>query len=72
MRHSPAPLLHPPPHTTTPCTPPKGPTGRKQCLACDASSVGGVIPVREYQPVHPFDYACRPRLRTRLTQGGLA
>ena len=26
-------------------------------------------PVREYQPVHPFDYACRPRLRTRLTQG---
>lgn len=26
-------------------------------------------PVREYRPVHPFDYACRPRLRTRLTQG---
>ena len=25
--------------------------------------------VREYRPVHPFDYACRPRLRTRLTQG---
>ena len=25
--------------------------------------------VREYPPVHPFDYACRPRLRTRLTRG---
>lgn len=29
----------------------------------------GQKPVREYQPVHPFDYACRPRLRTRLTRG---
>lgn len=29
----------------------------------------GLMPVREYQPVHPFDYACRPRLRTRLTRG---
>ena len=29
----------------------------------------GHTPVREYQPVHPFDYACRPRLRTRLTRG---
>ncbi len=25
--------------------------------------------VREYPPVHPFDYACRPRRRTRLTRG---
>ena len=32
-------------------------------------SSNGVTPVREYQPVHPFDYACRPRLRTRLTRG---
>ena len=30
---------------------------------------GGPKPVREYQPVHPIDYACRPRLRTRLTRG---
>ena len=29
----------------------------------------GRMPVREYRPVHPFDYACRPRLRTRLTRG---
>ncbi len=29
----------------------------------------GSLPVREYPPVHPFDYACRPRLRTRLTRG---
>ena len=29
----------------------------------------GTPPVREYPPVHPFDYACRPRLRTRLTRG---
>ena len=29
----------------------------------------GPQPVREYQPVHPFDYACRARHRTRLTQG---
>ena len=29
----------------------------------------GCMPVREYRPVHPFDYACRPRLRTRLTRG---
>ena len=28
--------------------------------------------VREYPPVHPFDYACRPRLSSRLTLGGLA
>ena len=28
----------------------------------------GTPPVREYPPVHPFDYACRPRLRTRLTR----
>lgn len=29
----------------------------------------GCMPVREYRPVRPFDYACRPRLRTRLTRG---
>ena len=28
----------------------------------------GTPPVREYPLVHPFDYACRPRLRTRLTR----
>ena len=30
---------------------------------------GGYEPVGEYRLLRPFDYACRPRLRTRLTQG---
>ena len=36
-----------------------------------ASRLGfdGFKPVGEYQLLHPFDYACRPRLRTRLTRG---
>ena len=29
----------------------------------------GREPVGEYRLLRPFDYACRPRLRTRLTQG---
>ncbi len=36
---------------------------------CSHGLLVGRKPVREYRPVHPFDYACRPRLRTRLTQG---
>ena len=38
-------------------------------VSIDLSDLAGSWPVREYQPVHPFDYACRPRLRTRLTRG---
>lgn len=29
----------------------------------------GLEPVGEYQLLHPFGYACRPHLRSRLTQG---
>lgn len=38
---------------------------------CIGNGLGpdGREPVGEYQLLRPFDYACRPRLRTRLTQG---
>ena len=42
---------------------PEGTGGRQPTMRPDASDR------TEYQPVHPFDYACRPRLRTRLTRG---
>ena len=57
-----------PRQATTPATNPKeGPA--PQPADTHPFSPDDSTPVREYQPVHPFDYACRPRLRTRLTQG---
>ena len=50
-------------------TPPEG--GERPATEVSTHRLGpvGSLPVREYPPVHPFDYACRPRLRTRLTRG---
>ena len=49
--------------------PPEG--GERPATEVSTHRLGpvGSLPVREYPPVHPFDYACRPRLRTRLTRG---
>ena len=65
-------LLRSPTGATVPA-PPRPPSRRTDRMAGRVSTrpfgLIGRKPVREYQPVHPFDYACRPRLRTRLTQG---
>ena len=61
------------PTTATVPTPPRSEPRREHHATTEVSArclgSGGCKPVREYRPVHPFDYACRPRLRTRLTQG---
>ena len=49
--------------------PPRREGTRHRTALPHGSRLSVVWPVREYPPVHPFDYACRPRLRTRLTQG---
>ena len=57
-------------HTPVPChrtvrrPPPDTGKGTLPRLGLD-----GLTPVGEYRLLHPFDYACRPRLRTRLTRG---
>jgi hypothetical protein len=53
-------------HTTSP----EGPAGFKRIAS--PGSVWAVL--RRYGNINPLsiDYACRPRLRSRLTQGGLA
>ena len=50
---------------------PKGPTGS---LACLVSLASARALLRRYQNINwlSIDYACRPRLRSRLTQGRLA
>ena len=50
---------------------PKGPTGSLACLVSPASA-GSLL--HRYQNINwlSIDYACRPRLRSRLTQGRLA
>lgn len=51
----------PPPH-------PKAWIGRAP-VSNKGLGLNGPEPVGDYQLLHPFDYACRPRLRTRLTRG---
>ena len=53
-----------------PPTPPEGRTGLRSLVSL--GSVWAVL--RRYGNINPLsiDYACRPRLRSRLTQGGLA
>lgn len=48
---------------------PEGKHSRNPEVSTRGFGPDGSLPVREYPPVHPFDYACRPRLRTRLTRG---
>ena len=48
---------------------PEGTHARNPEVSTRRLGSDGSLPVREYPPVHPFDYACRPRLRTRLTRG---
>ena len=54
---------------TTHGHPPEGRRPRTAEVSAHRLGLVGPSPVREYRPVHPFDYACRPRLRTRLTRG---
>ncbi len=56
------------PNSHAPRTP-KGTTPRDRRLVLIRSALTVRRRLREYPPVHPFDYACRPRLRTRLTRG---
>ena len=53
-------------------TPP--PEGNKEGLACLVSRASARTLFRRYQNINwlSIDYACRPRLRSRLTQGRLA
>jgi hypothetical protein len=53
---------------TTPSHPPKGAAGMPTVSTPRLGS-DGHTPAGEYRLPHPFDYACRPRLRTRLTRG---
>ena len=50
------------------------PEGEKKSLACLALSRSAGSLTRRYGNINPLsiDYACRPRLRSRLTQGRLA
>ena len=50
------------------------PEGLTECLACLASLASTGTSLRRYGNINPLsiDYACRPRLRSRLTQGRLA
>ena len=53
---------------------PHKPEGLTECLACLASLASTGTSLRRYGNINPLsiDYACRPRLRSRLTQGRLA
>jgi hypothetical protein len=68
-------LRHPIGLPTTPSdrTPPRHPRkdSSSECLASGGSARAGL---RGYGNINPLsiDYACRPRLRSRLTLGGLA
>src|SRR5699024_12644618 len=76
------PLAPFPPHTTRLPSPHSGPTphtnpGIRRCpgrLGRLVSCVLVLSVVCRYQNINwlSIDYACRPRLRSRLTQGGLA
>ena len=54
--------------------PPTTPKGRTTGLACLVSLASARALLRRYQNINwlSIDYACRPRLRSRLTQGRLA
>ena len=56
------------PNTTRRCQP-EGRNHHEAEVSTHRLGFAGPWSVREYPPVHPFDYACRPRLRTRLTRG---
>ena len=60
---------HPPPNHT-----PKGAEGLVWVLAWVSTRESAWAVLRRYGNINPssIDYACRPRLRSRLTQGGLA
>ena len=71
LRHSIAYLL---PARVTRSTTPRPPKRLGYCLARLASQGSIWAVLRRYGNINPLsiDYACRPRLRSRLTQGGLA
>lgn len=50
---------------------PHPPKGARRAATVSTPRLGsdGHTPAGEYRLPHPFDYACRPRLRTRLTRG---
>ena len=66
-------LIRSPPHTGFPHSTTHTPEGAKGNFTWLALVVWSLTVLRGYGNINPLsiDYACRPRLRSRLTQGGL-
>lgn len=68
-RHHDAALLPRPAPRQTTATMPRRTRRPRRAVGAMGLGPDGPEPVGEYRLLRPFDYACRPRLRTRLTQG---